>query len=69
MRVIEEMRGQYPELVQHKRVITEVTPEEEKRFRATLDRGLSLLDEVFGDMRGAKQKDVPGAAVFKLYDT
>jgi alanyl-tRNA synthetase len=69
MRVIEEMRGQYPELVQHKRVISEVTLEEEKRFRATLDRGLALLDEVFTDMRGAKQKHVPGTAVFRLYDT
>ncbi|MCW5806142.1 MAG: alanine--tRNA ligase [Deltaproteobacteria bacterium] len=67
--VAEEMRDQYPELVQRLSTITDVALEEEKRFRDTLSRGLDLLDGVFGDMAKAGAKAVPGAAVFKLYDT
>jgi alanyl-tRNA synthetase len=68
-RVIEEMKGAYPELAERATVIQEVTLEEERRFRATLDRGLTLLEEEFGRMRKAGQKMVPGEKVFQLYDT
>jgi alanyl-tRNA synthetase len=67
--VVEEMGGQFPELRERARVITEVTLEEEKRFRATLDRGLDLLEDEFTTLRAAKQTQVPGNAVFTLYDT
>jgi alanyl-tRNA synthetase len=68
-RVIAEMGGTYPELVERKAVIAEVTLEEEKRFRATLDRGLGLLEDELARMKQAGEAVVPGKAVFMLYDT
>ncbi|MBV8762113.1 MAG: alanine--tRNA ligase, partial [Deltaproteobacteria bacterium] len=67
--VIEEMKGQYPDLVERKPIIAEVTLEEEKRFRATMDRGLALLDDEFARMQKSGEKQVSGKAVFTLYDT
>ena len=68
-RVVEEMKDAFPELAERATVIQEVTLEEERRFRATLDRGLTLLEEEFGRLRGAGQAQVPGEKVFQLYDT
>ena len=67
--VIDEMAGQYPDLRERKSIIAEVTLEEEKRFRATLERGLALLDDEFARMQKAGDKNVSGKAVFTLYDT
>ncbi|HUJ57398.1 MAG TPA: alanine--tRNA ligase [Kofleriaceae bacterium] len=67
--VIAEMGAQYPELIERRRVIEEVTLEEEKRFRATLERGLALLEDEFAGMAKTGAKQVPGKAVFTLYDT
>jgi alanyl-tRNA synthetase len=68
-RVIDEMHDAYPELRERASVIHEVTLEEEKRFRATLDRGLYLLEDEFDRMRQSGDKVVPGEKVFQLYDT
>ncbi len=68
-RVIEEMQGAFPDLPQRARVVQEVTMEEEKRFRATLDRGLGLLEDEFARMRGNGETTVRGKVVFTLYDT
>jgi alanyl-tRNA synthetase len=68
-RVIAEMSGVYPELGERQTVITEVALEEEKRFRATLDRGIGLLEDELARMRQAGERQVPGKAVFTLYDT
>jgi alanyl-tRNA synthetase len=67
--VIEEMAPQYPDLRERRSIIAEVTLEEEKRFRATLDRGLALLDDEFTRMQKSGEKNVSGKAVFTLYDT
>jgi alanyl-tRNA synthetase len=67
--VVEEMRSQYPELQERLPIITEVTLEEEKRFRATLDRGLSLLEDEFDRMKKSGEREVTGKAVFALSDT
>ena len=67
--VVEEMGAHFPELRERHKVIAEVTLEEEKRFRATLDRGLDLLEGEFARMERAQAKTVPGRAVFTLYDT
>jgi alanyl-tRNA synthetase len=68
-RVVEQMSDAFPELSERASVIGEVTLEEEKRFRATLDRGLGLLEEEFSRLEGAGDRVVPGDAVFQLYDT
>ncbi|HPH68086.1 MAG TPA: alanine--tRNA ligase [Kofleriaceae bacterium] len=68
-KVVEEMSGQYPELAERSSIITEVALEEEKRFRATLDRGLAMLDHEFAELDKAGTKKLPGQTVFTLYDT
>ncbi|MGE0867961.1 MAG: alanine--tRNA ligase [Kofleriaceae bacterium] len=68
-RVIAEMGAQYPELVERKSLIAEMTLEEEKRFRATINRGLGLLEDEFTKLGKAQSKVIPGSTVFKLYDT
>ena len=68
-KVIEEMSAQYPELRERSSIIHEVALEEEKRFRATLDRGLAMLDQEFTELSKAGSKKLPGQTVFTLYDT
>jgi alanyl-tRNA synthetase len=63
--VVETMSAVYPELQERRGVIREVTDQEERRFRETLDRGLRILDQ---EMTGAARR-VSGALAFKLYDT
>jgi len=57
----------YPELNQAEALITETLKLEENRFRAMLDRGLSLLNEESGKIPAGSA--LPGAVAFKLYDT
>ena len=68
-KVVEEMSKAYPELEERSSVIEEVALEEEKRFRATLDRGLSLLEDEFQLCEKAQEKTLDGKTVFQLYDT
>jgi alanyl-tRNA synthetase len=69
LQVVAEMGAQYPELVQHQTTIANVALAEEKRFRATLDQGVKLLEDEFAAMHKAGITEVPGRAVFTLYDT
>lgn len=65
--LVRQMGAAYPELGQAQALIEETLLSEETRFKATLDRGLKLLeDELAGLPEGA---DLPGASAFKLYDT
>src|SRR5262245_51392733 len=66
--VLEREMGQaYPELARAEALITETLKLEETRFRKTLERGLSILDE---ESRGLKQGDkLKGETAFTLYDT
>jgi alanyl-tRNA synthetase len=65
--LIREMGVAYPELARAEALVTETLKLEETRFRNTLSRGLSLLDEATADMSGGDT--LPGATAFKLYDT
>src|SRR5499427_3704097 len=66
--VLEREMGQaYPELARAEALITETLKLEETRFRKTLERGLSILDE---ESRGLRQGDkLAGGTAFTLYDT
>ncbi len=68
-RVIEDMKSVFPELAAKASTVASVTLEEEKRFRATLDRGLNLLEDEFAELRTQGQREVPGKVVFTLSDT
>ena len=62
-----KMGEAYPELHRAEALITQTLETEEKRFKATLDRGLKMLDEEVEKIAsGAK---FPGDVAFKLYDT
>jgi alanyl-tRNA synthetase len=67
--VIELMGEQYPELRERQDLIQSVAEAEEVRFRQTIERGLSLLEDRFVELDQAKQKTLPGADAFQLYDT
>jgi alanyl-tRNA synthetase len=65
--LIRQMGDHYPELHRGKSLIEETLKAEEQRFKQTLERGLSLLDEAVADLpEGA---NLPGDTAFKLYDT
>jgi alanyl-tRNA synthetase len=65
--LINEMGGAYPELHRASALITETLRQEEIRFRTTLGRGMTLLDEATSSL---KTGDVlSGETAFKLYDT
>ena len=65
--LVREMGQAYPELVRAEALITETLKLEETRFRKTLERGLSILDE---ESRGLKRGDnLKGDVAFSLYDT
>jgi len=67
--VIHEMQAAYPELSQGAAFITNVIENEELRFSETLDNGLRLLNETLADLAARGRTEIPGAVIFKLYDT
>ncbi|HYR10146.1 MAG TPA: alanine--tRNA ligase [Longimicrobium sp.] len=64
--VIDRMGVAYPELMARREYITRNTRAEEERFLSTIDAGIKLFDQL-APVGGAGT--IPGAAVFKLYDT
>jgi alanyl-tRNA synthetase len=62
--VIEQMKGGYPELEEHRDEIHRVLTAEEERFGKTLERGLRLFEEV-AEKGGA----ISGEDAFRLHDT
>ncbi|MDR3374431.1 MAG: alanine--tRNA ligase [Ancalomicrobiaceae bacterium] len=65
--LIAQMGRAYPELQRAELLISETVRLEETRFRNTLERGLSLLDEASGALAPGDVLD--GETAFKLYDT
>jgi alanyl-tRNA synthetase len=65
--LVREMGQAYAELIRAEALITETLKLEETRFRATLARGLAILDEA---SRSLKKGDIfDGETAFTLYDT
>jgi alanyl-tRNA synthetase len=69
LRVVDAMGDQYPELREKRDHIASVAEGEEIRFRQTIERGLSLLEERFEIMASENKTTLAGADAFKLYDT
>ena len=65
--LVREMGQAYPELVRGEALISETLRLEERRFQATLDRGLRLLEDE--SARLGEGGTLPGDVAFKLYDT
>jgi alanyl-tRNA synthetase len=65
--LVAEMGNHYGELKRAEAAIVETLRQEEERFRRTLGRGMTLLDEATRDL---KPGDIlEGETAFKLYDT
>jgi alanyl-tRNA synthetase len=67
--VMESMRDAYPELLESRSFITRVILNEEERFSDTLDNGLKLLQNEIRRLQDSGAREIPGALIFKLYDT
>src|SRR5437660_94668 len=65
--LVREMGQAYPELVRAENLIEETLRLEETRFRKTLERGLSILDEKSASLKQGDMFD--GDTAFTLYDT
>ncbi len=66
---IGENAGAYPELTEKKDYVLRVIAMEEERFDATIDAGLSILSSIVKEITEKGETVIPGADVFKLYDT
>ncbi len=64
--VIHESGGAYPELVEKQKYIHKVIENEEASFNKTIDSGLSILND---KIASCKDKELPAADAFQLYDT
>ncbi|MGH9185251.1 MAG: alanine--tRNA ligase, partial [Acidimicrobiales bacterium] len=62
---VDVMGDAYPDLRANQGWVTDIIAKEEDRFRATLKRGMSLLEETLE----SHPSEVPGDVAFKLHDT
>ena len=67
--VLEAMADAYPEEASRKDFVAKVVQNEEERFIQTLGNGLRILQDEIAALSEQGQKTIPGATVFKLYDT
>ncbi len=67
--VMESMQDAYPELLENRNFIMRVIVNEEERFNETLDNGLRLLQNEIRRLQDENAGTIPGALIFKLYDT
>ena len=65
--LVREMGQAYPELLRADALITETLRLEETRFRRTLERGLTILDDASKSLKKGDMFD--GETAFTLYDT
>jgi len=65
--VVERMKAAYPELVSHQESVARVVTVEEERFSTTLKQAFAVFEEIAGKLKPGQS--VPGADVFRLYDT
>jgi alanyl-tRNA synthetase len=68
-KVVELMKGAYPELVENEGRVSGIVNVEEKRFAHTVDKGMQELDEDITVLRSKHSDVYPGEHAFKLYDT
>jgi alanyl-tRNA synthetase len=68
-KVVELMGGHFTELKSRADLIASVAEQEEVRFRATIERGLGMLEDRFSSMSAQGQTVLAGADAFQLYDT
>jgi len=68
-KVSDVMKTSYPELTEADAYIKNIIKGEEERFLGTLDTGLRALEDALDELRAKGISEVPGALIFKMYDT
>ena len=64
--LVGEMGEAYPELAEAQARVEKTILKEEQQFAKTLDQGMRILE---ADLQKLKGNQIPGATIFKLYDT
>jgi alanyl-tRNA synthetase len=59
----------YPEVRQRENTVVELIRREEERFGATIEGGMSRLDDLVETLKSKGEKVLSGAEVFRLYET
>jgi alanyl-tRNA synthetase len=67
--VIDRMGSPHPQLAVRAGWVRDVVREEEARFARTLESGSVILDAIIDGVRATGGQTLPGADVFRLYDT
>ena len=65
--VVDRMKAPYPELVSHQESVARVVAVEEERFSTTLKQAFAVFEEIAARLKPGES--VPGAELFRLYDT
>ncbi|NMC52008.1 MAG: alanine--tRNA ligase [Chloroflexi bacterium] len=68
-KVIETYGEAYPELVKNREIILSSLTREEKRFKRTVEAGLTYLNELVAGMKTRKETVLDGKEAFELYAT
>jgi len=67
--VTDHMKEAYPDLVTTRDYVMRVIKSEEERFASMVSVGLERLEGVIAQLRKSNSTTIPGAEMFKLYDT
>lgn len=67
--VYEMMSGAYPDILDNTGMSKKLLKLEEERFAHTLVSGMGILEKLMDDLRSEGKTMIPGADLFKLYDT
>ena len=59
----------YPEVRARETLISDLIRREEERFHVTLESGMNRLDDLLATLRAKNETVLPGAEVFRLYET
>ena len=68
-KVVEMMKGPYPELTETAERVAQVIQQEEANFFGTIDDGLSRIESAFNEMRANNRVKVEGDVAAELYQT
>ncbi|KAJ5576747.1 alanyl-tRNA synthetase [Penicillium sp. DV-2018c] len=67
--VVEQIGDIFPEVRKNEQFVKEILDEEEQAFAVTLDRGEAMFGKYAQKCHDSGSKDLPGAYVWRLYDT
>lgn len=63
------MKDDYPEIEEAQNYVKILLMQEEKRFSATLNQGMKIINTLLEEMKKSGSTEADGREIFKLYDT